>query len=337
MRTYLLIMGCAQTSESIIPTSHIPIERLYPNENHQLMEVPPIPKITVSPPPTYVKSVLKKTPSDERGKTERLPFLNRKWPSIIKSVNFDEQVLVKARTPTPNKIWYEKPSSTMPMRIHPRNDDDDDDYDDDEEIESVLSNEEQQNNQLIDTESQIPTLGPPTLLLQRNQPNNFWHKSNTMIENQSFSSTVQQPSYHINTYATDEPIALPANRIKVRRKLPDLGPPLIAPTPSYRPRLRSSIVSPYQSPTQFSIVSPYQSTVRSSIHPSYRSPFLPLTVSPYQSLAQPSSQTFHVQQTLPNTNVISNEYRTTVTNHIGESSPQTASYVFNPHPIENVT
>ena len=88
--------------------------------------------ITSTPPPQYVKSVLKKEHLSGKRKISR-PSLIYRGGLGNKSVNFDQQVLVKSRTPTPNKAWYEKASSTMPMRKHPRNDHDDDDYDEPEE------------------------------------------------------------------------------------------------------------------------------------------------------------------------------------------------------------
>jgi len=345
-------MGCAQTSPSVISPSHIPIERSYDNENYPLppnqipieqlpdnegypsTKAPPVVIITAPPTPAYVKSALKKPNSDGRGVTEGLSFFNRKPPPFNKSVNFDEQVLVKSRTPTPNKIWYEKPSSTMPKRKHPGNDDDDYDYDD-EEIESISSDEEEENNEQINTESQIPTLRSPTLLLQPNQANSLWHNpntigfmptTNTMLENESFSSTMQQSPFNMNTYATETSIPLPINRIKVRRRLPNFGPPQIAPAPSYQSSLQSLTVPPYQSltrpstvpayqiPTQASFVSPYQSSVQSPPLLSYQPPRQRASSNPNPALI---------------------EHQPTLTS--SESLPRTAHYAVNRHPIENAT
>lgn len=307
MRTYLLTMGCAQSTASVIPTNNdIPIERLYINEDYSMVQAPPVVMITASPPPAYVKSALKKTPFDGRGKTEKLSLFNRKLPPINKTVSFDEQVLVKARTPTPSKIWYEKASSTMPMRKTPRNDDDDYDYDE-EEIDSVSSDEEQDNDEQSDIQSRMFTLKSPTLSIKRNP---LWSQTNTvslmppanpMLEDQS----MQRPSFNTNTYATETPINSPANRIKVRRKQPDLGPPQIVSIPSYQSPIPTSKDSLYQLPAKASIVSPYQSPVK-----------LP-------------SQVFPLQRTLSNPNPV------TLTN--GELSPQTLYYPINRPPIENIT
>jgi hypothetical protein len=393
-------MGCAQTSPSVISPSHIPIERLYDNEKYpsppnqipieQLYDnegypstkAPPVVIITAPPIPAYVKSALKKPNSDGRGVTEGLSFFNRKPPPFNKSVNFDEQVLVKSRTPTPNKIWYEKPSSTMPKRKHPGNDDDDYDYDD-EEIESISSDEEEENDEQINTESQIPTLRSPTLLSQRNQANTLWHNTNTigsmpttntMLENESFSSTMQQSPFNMNIYPTEIPISLPINRIKVRRRLPNFGPPQIAPAPSYQSSPQSLTVPPYQSPTRPSTVPPYQIPTQSSTVPPYQIPTQSSTVPPYQIPTQSSSNPPYqiptqsstasayqiptqsstnppyqssvqppnllsyqspIQRTLSNANAALIKHQPTLTN--GESSLQTAYYAVNRHPKENVT
>jgi hypothetical protein len=300
-------MGCAQSTASVIPTNNdIPIERLYINEDYSMVQTPPVVMITASPPPAYVKSALKKTPFDGRGKTEKLSLFNRKLPPINKTVSFDEQVLVKARTPTPSKIWYEKASSTMPMRKTPRNDDDDYDYDE-EEIDSVSSDEEQDNDEQPDIQSRMLTLKSPTLSIKRNP---LWSQTNTvglmppanpMLEDQS----MQRPSFNTNTYATETPTNSSANRIKVRRKQPDLGPPQIVSIPSYQSPIPTSKDSLYQLPAQASIVSPYQSPVK-----------LP-------------SQVFPLQRTLSNPNPV------TLTN--GESSLKTPYYPINRPPIENIT
>ncbi len=307
MRTYLLTMGCAQSTASVIPTNNdIPIERLYINEDYSMVQAPPVVMITASPPPAYVKSALKKTPFDGRGKTEKLSLFNRKLPPINKTVSFDEQVLVKARTPTPSKIWYEKASSTMPMRKTPRNDDDDYDYDE-EEIDSVSSDEEQDNDEQSDIQSRMFTLKSPTLSIKRNP---LWSQTTTvglmppanpMLEDQS----MQRPSFNTNTYATETPTNSSANRIKVRRKQPDLGPPQIVSIPSYQSPIPTSKDSLYQLPAKASIVSPYQSPVK-----------LP-------------SQVFPLQRTLSNPNPV------TLTN--GESSLKPPYYPINRPPIENIT
>jgi hypothetical protein len=336
-------MGCTQTSVSDLPPNHInhiPIERLHNNEGRSMMKASPVVVITAPPTPSYIKSALKKFHPDGRGRTERLPFFNWKPPPINKVVNFDEQVLVKARTPTPSKTWYEKASSTMPVKKH-RRDDEKEDYDDDD-IPSISSDEEEEeNNEQIDTESRIPILRSPALL-QQNEPNTFWQEPNTIgfmpttnmiLENESFSPTMQRSSYKMNTYPTETRAPTPINRIKVRRKLPDFGPPEIVPTSLYRAPLQSLTIPPYQSLTQTSRVPAYQSPPQTSFFSPYQSSVQLSTLPSYQSSLQSSAQL--VQQTLPNPNAILIEQQPTLTND--ESSPQTASYAINRHPIENVT
>ena len=52
-------MGCAQTSANVAP-NHIPIERIYTNEDYSITQPPPVVFITAPPTPTYIKSALKK-------------------------------------------------------------------------------------------------------------------------------------------------------------------------------------------------------------------------------------------------------------------------------------
>jgi hypothetical protein len=308
MRTYSLIMGCTQTSARDIPPNHIPIERLYDKENYTIAEPLPAVNIIVPPTPLYVKSALKKTYPDGRAGANTLPLRKPKSLPFNKAVNFDEQVLVKSRTPTPSKIWYEKASSTMPMRRHPRNDDDDHDYDY-EEAPSVSSDEDEENDQQIDTETQMPKPRPPTPLRQSNQADSFYDQTealwpvstaNRMLENDYLPVTAQQ------TYAAENQFASPINRIKVRRKLPTLGPPELLP------------VSPYQSAVQSSTIPSYRSPAQSSVVSTYRIPGQTAIVSPYQTSIRPPTS-----------------YRPPLTNSVLPS--QTAYYPYTRPPLENVT
>jgi hypothetical protein len=284
-------MGCTQTSASVIPYNHVPIERLYNNEGYSTMKPSPVVMITASPIPSYLKSALKKPGRDGKGRKEGFSILKRKPPQLNRQVNFNEQVLVKPRSPTPSKIWYEKASSTMPMRRHPRNDDDDDDYDK-EEITSISSDEEQVNDQQVDTQSPIPI----------NKPNNLWYKhnfrgllplTNKMLENESFPLAMQQSPFNVNTYATSNPTASSANCIKVRRKLSHLDPPQISFATSYQPPLQSSAALLYQSSTQPSTIPAYQIPAQTPIVPLHQSPTVPPfqtpIVSSYQSPVQTST------------------------------------------------
>lgn len=304
-------MGCAQTSPNVISPNHIPIERIYTNEDYSIVQAPvPAVVITAPPTPAYIKSALKKTPSDSRKRTNKPPTFHWKPLPLNKTVNFDEQVLVKARTPTPNKIWYEKSSSTMPMRKHRRNDDDDYDYDN-EEIPSISSDEEQEINDENNSESRLPTFEHRNSLLQ---PNTFWDNpytspfmstTNSELENDPYSTS----SLNMNGYGTETTFPSSANRIKVRRKLPDLGPPQILP------------ISVYQSPTQPSQLPSYQLSPQTSLVPTYQSSVQPSTIS-----VQPN--------TISNLNNTVLELRSTLTNN--ELSTPTIYQPYNRHPSENI-
>ncbi|UJR24913.1 hypothetical protein I4U23_006277 [Adineta vaga] len=227
-------MGCAQTSPTISPYNHIPIDRLYRNPTVQQ----PLPPIAIPVPP-YVKGVLKKPYPYGREGPEPLSMLRTKPLLMNRTVNFDEKVLVKPRTPSPDKVWYEKASSTMPMRKHPCDDNDDYDYDyNDEENGSHSPDEEQ-----ID-----------------NEQNNLTYPTKSMKRNgNSKSSTL--------------------NRIKVRRKLPDLGPPQLIHAPSYQLPIQSSTTPTYsQSSSQISAV-PVHHLSTQHLNTSL---FRTSTVTPYQ-------------------------------------------------------
>lgn len=172
------MMGCAQTSERFSSSNRIPIGRFYDNRGYPKIKTPPMIMVTGSPTPNYMKSALKKTDSDENGKNPRYPFLNRKPLGATRSVNFDEQVKVKARTPSPNKTWYEKESSTMPMKLYPNDYDDADDYSNDDG--DIPSDSEQDYNDQMYADPHIPRLGTPTPLLRKIQQNNLWPKPNAV-------------------------------------------------------------------------------------------------------------------------------------------------------------
>ncbi|CAF0866961.1 unnamed protein product [Rotaria sordida] len=299
MNIYMTIMGCVQPSQSFIPSNHIPIERLYDDGSYPMMIPSPIVMITAPPAPAYVKSALKKSDPDEQRMTERRIFSKRQLPSANKSVNFDETVLVKSRTPTPSKIWYEKASSTMPMRSNRSNDDDDDDddndnYDDDE----VLSDEGQESNEQMDTESYIPRLGTPTPLIRRNQKNSFWNKTNTVglmpptdttLNNESYPLNTQQYSSQMNINTTENRIASSGNRIKVRRRLPHFGPPQISPDSSYEHPRQPSAIPLQQSSQQFLAVPLRQTSRRPSVVLLRQTPRQPVPIPLHQSSVQPTA------------------------------------------------
>ena len=163
-------MGCAQPRRIISPQNQIPIERIHYDR---------VPPMLVAPSPPYVKSALKK-PQFNGGRANPSPLFR----GDAKSVNFYQTVQVRCRTPTPNKVWYEKSSTTMPMRKHPPNDDDDDDY---EPADDGDENDDDDDD-WTRKPSAMPRLGTPIPLRYSN-------------ENESSSSP-------------------PVNRIKVRQRLP---------------------------------------------------------------------------------------------------------------------
>lgn len=62
--------------------------------------------------PSYVKSALKGSKSHREWKAKKRSILHRKNLAPNKSVNFDERVRIKSRTPTPKARLYEKQSSS---------------------------------------------------------------------------------------------------------------------------------------------------------------------------------------------------------------------------------
>ena len=198
-------MGCTPSSPTTTVLPYPPIERIYPSES------PPVMMITgPPPPPAFVKSSLKKR------RTSRPSLIHRRVGPGNKSVNFDQQVLVKARTPTPNKAWYEKASSTMPMRRHRHNDndDDDEDYDDPEEQDEDERTSPEQTDGLLP----LPSMGTPVSFLPRSSMNSQWYQNPLPLEN----------NYSFQAPVPDNSAIPPGNRIKVRRRLStDIPPPQV--------------------------------------------------------------------------------------------------------------
>lgn len=296
-------MGCTQSSRSALPPNHIPIEHLYDSGSYQNMHTSPI--VMINPPfiPSYLKSALKKSDPYDREPNNRRLFTRRKQLPMNKAVNFDEQVLVRARTPTPIKSWYEKKSSTMPMRLNPRDDDDDDDddndgddgdYDEEYDDDGTLLNEDQENREYRNTESLMPRLGTPTPLMRRNQLNPFGRKANTIgvmsstdstLNDESFLSSTQQ-NFHTNT--NDSSIPSTGGRIKVRRRQPNFGPPQVLTGSPSEPLRQPSAMPLYQSSTQPSGFLIRKSAVKPLIVPLHKSPGQPSLVSAYRIAPQTS-------------------------------------------------
>ena len=220
-------MGCTQPTSTIAPINHIPIERLFATGNATEFKPPPAVIITAEPTPPYIKSVLKKGIPGFKQRTDILSMINSKPPPLDKVVSFDGQVLVRERTPTPKKVWYEKLTNTMPMRKRPRNDDDDYDYDE-EEVPSVSSDDDEENL------PQRPLIAPLKQLVvppQWNQPNTFWPYQRT---SQGFPSTINDlpendfNSHDFNENQADYSTIPKGGNIKVRRQLPVYGAPLVS-------------------------------------------------------------------------------------------------------------
>jgi len=143
-----------------------------------------IPTSTVAP--IYVKSALKNSRGNIKGRSQRLSDSNREIPTVNKSVNFDEKVEVKLRTPTPKLMEYDTPPSspTMPTRRRLSNNNDDDD--DIDSIHSSISSQEDFKNGKLKTSPLVSSF--PTL--QRNHSNiSSWHRSNSISVIPSMNNT----------------------------------------------------------------------------------------------------------------------------------------------------
>jgi hypothetical protein len=198
----------------------------------------------------YIKSALKKSPVNGKGKTEKLSFLKRQ-PSIVnKSVNFDEKVRVKLRTPTPNKTRHDNTALSGKVGPKPTPKDDNDDDEDDDELSSISSQEDPYDEQLkTSTISSNPSL-------QNNQPNGFGSKNNsvplTSSTNNIKEKTQQLPPVNVTTYPTQNPNIPIGNVFRVRRKIQY----------SALPQISSSV-----DPNQSSSIPSYRSTVQTSPPP----------------------------------------------------------------------
>jgi hypothetical protein len=204
--------------------------------------------------PIYVKSALKNSRGNIKGRSQRLSDSNREIPTVNKSVNFDEKVEVKLRTPTPKLMDYDiPPSPTMPTRRRLSNNNNDDD--DIGSTHSSVSSQEDFNNGQLKPSSSVSSF--PTL--QRNySSNSSWHRSNSIAVIPSMNNTnekhppppplggIQQPPVNTNSYPTENPIMPRGKPFKVRRKttypvLPESSPEPSA-EPSYHPPVQSAHV-----------------------------------------------------------------------------------------------
>jgi hypothetical protein len=217
MRILSSIMGCKQTTIKL-----------------------PVAVVTVSSPTsTYVKSSMKKSHLNAKGKTEKMSFMKRKPPATNKSVNFDEKVQVKSRTPTPKQTQNEEsPSKKIYRRQIPTDDDDDDDDGQTSPISSL--DEEIQNDR---------TSGPASsAALQRN---GHWQKKNSVGIKRPTNvnkENIRQSPVNNTSHATDNLVISPGNRFKVRRKVQYS---IVSPTST-----SDAPVSSTSSPTYRSVVQP---------------------------------------------------------------------------------
>lgn len=212
-------MGCTQPRRTILPQNPIPIERVY-QDGYPLRPSPQL-VIHSTPSPVFVKSNLKKDHFD--GRSNNSPLFRRNAGSTPKAVNFYQTVQVRCRTPTPNKVWYEKASSTMPMRRIPPNDDDDDDYeapeeyedDDDEDPRGISSQplENDSNGFRMPSINRIGTPIPSSYSLQAFPP------QSTVDSHSPFLSSSSSNGLQYNTTLPNKQSSRSANLIKVRRRL----------------------------------------------------------------------------------------------------------------------
>ncbi|CAF1060570.1 unnamed protein product [Adineta ricciae] len=146
--------------------------------------------------PVHVKSVLKTS----RAKNERPSITKQENQFGNKSVNFYEQVEVKLRTPTPNSRHDLQVSN--PFRSHSSTNDADGD-----ESSSVVTS--------------IPS--PDEIhhpVLQRNHPNTFWHKNNSVTVLPTDEYDLDYP----DVYASPTSINAPGKAFRIRRRVQSVEP-----------------------------------------------------------------------------------------------------------------
>ena len=97
-------MGCAQASSTVPEETTSSARRLPPPSSDSGIQTLPVVKIIVDSAPFHVKGVLKKPPTTERTQENRTSLDKRHSLAMQRSVNFDRQIRVKSRTPTPSLI-----------------------------------------------------------------------------------------------------------------------------------------------------------------------------------------------------------------------------------------
>ncbi|CAF0972251.1 unnamed protein product [Rotaria sp. Silwood1] len=257
------------------------------------------PSVVIATSPTTssnVKSALKKSHVKGGEKTEKPSFLKQKVPTLNKSVNFDEKVQVKLRTPTPRERQYEKASSKKIVQRQIYHNDKDNDDDDDDEVTSISSQEDNINNEPIKISKPVSSQ-----FLQRNQSNAFWNKNNSIgtisgannvkEKSQPPPTAIQQPPINMTTNSTENSNMPIGNSFRIRRKV------------------------------QYPVLSQASSPVVSIQSP---------TTSSSPPIVQTSSPM--VQRSLPNTNAILIEHHASFSD--GGSTPNPTYYAFKRRPID---
>ncbi|CAF1139161.1 unnamed protein product [Adineta steineri] len=238
--------------------------------------------VTSSFEPVYVKSALKNSRSKGKGKTERLSMTEQDIRGRSKSVNFDEKVEVKLRTPTPGLYYDNEPTSRKVGRSQSFESDDNSIQD----VDSVVSSASSQDTYNEHYEVQII---PHPSSRQRKNSNEAWSNSNTVVSppiNKINAKTIISPSLiqHSTNNTTVYPIENPhlpnGQPLKVRRQV-------------------SNAVAPQSSRT---VISPESYPV-SSTRPNVQS-------------------TSHItQRPLPNTNAVVVEHHGSFSNNESSSQP----------------
>ncbi|CAF1685625.1 unnamed protein product [Rotaria magnacalcarata] len=253
-------------------------------------KTPPVVIATSPTTPNYVKSALKKSHVKEGGKTEKLSHLKQKVSTSHKSVNFDEKVRVKSRTPTPRERRYERTPSTKNLQRQIYTDDKDVyDHDIDDDVRSISSQDDIINEPIKKSK---PVYSQASL---RNQSNALWHKNNAIgiiptrntikEKNKPLSTAIPQLPLNVTTDSTEDPNLPIGNRFRVRRKV------------------------------QYPVI------------PQASSPVVPIQSPPASSSPSNLHITSHpVQRPLPSTNAILIEHHASFSN--GGSTPKTGYYAF---------
>ena len=224
-----IIMGCKQTTAANA-------------------ETPPVMIKSPTPGTTFRKSALRKPATTTgRGKAEKLTSVKRNPSLLNRSVNFDEKVQVKLRTPTPRESSYQPNPLMLVRRRRQRSRStsvsDNDLDDDDQEVTSISSDDDN-----------APSTTSNSFHQRTSSGNGMWHKSNSVgvIQSKSPVPPASQPTAQIVTvtrpiYPAESSNAVPTGkRFKVRRKLSDDTEQILSPSsiPLESSSVSSTLVPP---------------------------------------------------------------------------------------------